>query len=113
LRRTVESDDARHGLDRQAIERIIGRPVPQAWPQAAMPVGTRLRVVFDSYGRGAWAKVFTGRVSAMAAPEPVPSAIAVAGELNYWVEFDEPQLDVSGDGPYRKAKVWSRYLEAI
>jgi len=31
----------------------------------------------------------------------------------YFVLFDEPQLDADGDGPYYKAEVWERYIEAI
>jgi hypothetical protein len=35
------------------------------------------------------------------------------GELAYWVDFDEPQLDHEGNGPYRKALIWDRYLPAV
>ena len=45
------------------------------------------------------------------APEPVRHADALPGELMYWVKFDEPQLDAAGDGPYRKAQIWGRYLQ--
>jgi hypothetical protein len=31
----------------------------------------------------------------------------------YWVEFDEPQLDTDGDGPYYKSQVLEKYLEAV
>jgi hypothetical protein len=26
--------------------------------------------------------------------------------LKYWVDFDEPQYDADGAGPFRKAQVW-------
>lgn len=58
-------------------------------------------------------QVFTGVISAMAAPEAVRGPRAQPGELAYWVDFDEPQLDHDGDGPYRKAQIWYRYLEAL
>ena len=31
----------------------------------------------------------------------------------YWVEFDEPQLDPDGDGPFARSRVLEKYLEAI
>jgi len=31
----------------------------------------------------------------------------------YWVIFDEPQLDVDGDGPYESSQVLEKYLELI
>jgi hypothetical protein len=49
----------------------------------------------------------------MGAPEIIDHAPAEPGELAYWVRFDEPQLDSLGDGPYRKAQVWGRYLRSI
>lgn len=32
-------------------------------------------------------------------------------DFYYWIEFDTPQHDLSGDGPYRRAQILSRYLE--
>jgi hypothetical protein len=32
-------------------------------------------------------------------------------ERTYWVEFDEPQRDPDGDGPYASSQVLERYLE--
>ncbi len=47
----------------------------------------------------------------MGAPVPNEHAQALSGgELLYWVTFDAPQYDSNGDGPYRKAQVWGRYL---
>jgi hypothetical protein len=57
--------------------------------------------------------VFTGVISGIAAPEPVVSRVARPGELSYWVDFDEPQVDHDGDGAYRRAQVWGRYLEVV
>ncbi|MDX3696360.1 hypothetical protein PV726_39870 [Streptomyces europaeiscabiei] len=42
--------------------------------------------------------------------EPNEDAQALCGELLYWVTFDMPQYDSDGDGPYRRAQVWGRYL---
>jgi hypothetical protein len=46
-------------------------------------------------------------------PELVHHAQAQPDELAYWVRFDESQLDSAGDGPYRKAQIWGRYLQVI
>ncbi|MFJ5273059.1 hypothetical protein [Streptomyces sp. NPDC088358] len=48
----------------------------------------------------------------MGAPEPNEHVQALSGELLYWVTFDTPQYDSGGDGPYRKAQVWGRYLRS-
>ena len=34
-------------------------------------------------------------------------------EQTYWIEFDEPQRDADGDGPYRGSQVLARYLEVV
>jgi len=47
----------------------------------------------------------------MAAPEPVRHPRARPAELASWVNFDEAQFAYDGAGPYRKAQIWSRYLE--
>lgn len=31
----------------------------------------------------------------------------------YMVVFDEPQLDADGDGPYRAAVIWEKYLQPL
>ena len=72
-----------------------------------------VRVIRDAEWPGPWRNVFTGVVSAMAAPEPVSHPRALLGELAYWVDFDDPQFDVDDGGPYRKALIWARYLEAL
>lgn len=103
----------REALERTAIERITGVALPQTWPEGALPPGARVRVVQDSTWGGPWARVFLATVSAMGAPVPAASRLANAGELEYWVEFDEPELDLDGDGPYYKALIWDRYLEPL
>ena len=99
--------------DRFAIESIAGRKLPDEWPNDAWPAGSRVRVIQDSTWKGPWAETFTGTVSSMAVPEPVTHPRAQSNELAYWVEFDEPQVDGAGDGPYRKAQIWGRYLELL
>ena len=89
------------------------RQLPTLWPVGAMPAGTRVRITEDELWIGPWAQAVEGRVSAMAAPEPVVSRNSKPGELNYWIDFDPPQLDSDGDGPYRKAQIRGRYLEAL
>jgi hypothetical protein len=103
------SDDA-DARDRRAVETVVGAPLPRTWPQAALPAGTRVRVVHDRSWAGPWADEFRGTVSAMAAPQPVRDPRADAGELEYWVDFDQPQRTSDGDGPFRKALIRARYL---
>ncbi|MEU2318104.1 ferrous iron transport protein A [Streptomyces althioticus] len=97
--------------DRQAMERILGRPLSQTWPTDALAPGTRVTVVRDRGWDGPWQVEFPGTIDAMGAPVPNEHAQALSGgELLYWVTFDAPQYDSNGDGPYRKAQVWGRYL---
>jgi hypothetical protein len=72
--------------------------------------GSRVRVRRDpQFGPGPWPAEPTGRV--VGAPEEVQGR---EGTLRtYWVEFDEPQLDTDGDGPYYKSQVLEKYLEAV
>lgn len=72
-----------------------------------------------------WAKGATGTVAEP--PSPVAALVtgdeawsgchrvvqAVKGRLDfYWVEFDEPQVDADGDGPYASAEIDAKYLES-
>ncbi|QFG20397.1 ferrous iron transport protein A [Actinomadura sp. WMMB 499] len=89
-------------------ERKPGRPAP--WPAGALPVGRRVRVVRDPGWDGPWRCEFSGTIDSLAPPEAVRHPGARPGERAYWVVFDEPQYDAEGDGPYRKAQIWDRYL---
>ncbi|WP_406084256.1 ferrous iron transport protein A [Streptomyces virginiae] len=104
------SSDAANTRDRAAVEQLMGRALPQEWPSAALPAGSRVVVVRDPGWDGPWRNEFLGTIDGMGAPEPVERPRARAGELAYWVTFDEPQYDGDGDGPYRKAFIWDRYL---
>lgn len=99
--------------ERDAIERIIGRPLSQEWPETALKAGTRVRIVKDPDWDGPWKEEFEGVIDDFAAPEPVPSVRALPGELRYWVSFDSPQYDYDNDGPYVFASVWGRYVRPI
>lgn len=74
------------------------------------PEGTRVRVLSDpDHGPGPWPAQPTGRV--VSPPEMVRG---VRRPLpTYWVEFDEPQLDVEGDGPYERSQVLGKYLALV
>lgn len=104
------NSDAVKTRDREAVERILGRPLSQSWPAGALPPGSRVMVLRDSVRGGPWQEEFLGTIDDMGAPEPVQHAHAHPGELEYWVMFDEPQADSDGCGPYRKARIWGRYL---
>jgi hypothetical protein len=98
-------------LDREAFEYITGRSAARTWPDSAMPPGSRVTVVRDLKWDGPWRQEFHGTIDTLAAPEPVRHSHAREGEMAYWVAFDEPQYDADGDGPYRKALIWDRYLQ--
>jgi len=99
--------------DRLAIDNIRGYPLNDHWPDNAIAAGARVKVLRDPVWDGPLRQEFLGVVSSRAAPEAVESPIAHLGELAYWVTFDEPQFDSSGDGPYRKALIWARYLQPV
>ncbi|MFJ3876937.1 ferrous iron transport protein A [Streptomyces sp. NPDC090077] len=96
--------------DRRAVEHVLGRPLSRTWPAGALAPGTRVTVVRDPDWDGPWQAEFPGTVDATGAPEPNTHARAFSGELLYWVTFDAPQYDGDGCGPYRKARIWGRYL---
>ena len=66
--------------------------------------GTRVTVLAE----GGWRKDFKGLVCG--APETIRTK--QGNELAYWIEFDEPQHDLSEDGPYQKAQVLRRYISS-
>ena len=117
LRQTENVDeqlDESEIADRRALEAIIGRGLDNdEWPADALPAGTRVRVIHDQEWGGPWRAVFLGTIDRTMPPQLVNNRVANAGEREYSVAFDEPQLDASGDGPYRKAVIWDRYLEPL
>jgi hypothetical protein len=86
---------------------------------ARFSVGDRVVVSRDFY----WAKGATGTIAAP--PQEVVSLSgpwdgltrierSALGEATvYWVEFDEPQLDADGDGPYRAGSIHEKALSLI
>jgi hypothetical protein len=116
VRETVpmtERDDAADAIrDRAAIEAIVGQATAGEWPAGAMPPGTRVRVIKSQEWDGPWRQVFTATIDETISPRLVGPP-GHPGELEYSVRFDEPQMDWSEDGPYRKAVIWSRYLEPL
>jgi hypothetical protein len=107
----VSEENNFHEPVREAVESIRGTSLPQDWPAEALPPGARVRIIKDAEWDGPWHEVFTGTVSQLAAPEPVVHSMALPGELMYWVDFDSPQQDADGDGPYLGAQIWGRYVE--
>ncbi|WP_025158714.1 hypothetical protein [Leifsonia aquatica] len=97
--------------DRRAIEAVIESSLGDVRPAAgAWPVGTRVRVVKDPGWDGPWKNEFSGTIDNTFPASIIDHALAEDGELEYSVRFDSPQLDADGDGPYRKAVIWGRYL---
>lgn len=110
----VSGDEDELIRDRSALESIIGRSLDgDEWPADAMHAGARVRVVKDPAWDGPWREVFIGTIDRTLAPQPVRNRVARPGEREYSVTFDEPQFDADGDGPYRKAVIWDRYLEQL
>lgn len=99
--------------DRRAIETLLGRSLGDEWPVRSMTPGTRVRIIQAPDSAGPWRRVFIGTIDATFPPQPVQSKNARPGELQYSVRFDESQFDADGDGPYRKAVIWERYLELL
>jgi hypothetical protein len=97
-------------LDRLAIEQIRGRPLSDHWPAGAIPASTPVFVGADAEGHRPWMREFSGMISSMGSPELVNHVQARPGELAYWVLFDQPERDSAGEGPYRMAFIWDRYI---
>ncbi|MFI8769398.1 ferrous iron transport protein A [Streptomyces sp. NPDC053792] len=104
------SSDSTRPHDRAPVEDVTGHPVTRPWPQGALTAGSRVKVIRDPEWDGPWKNEFSGTIDDMGAPEPVDHPQAQVAELKYWVSFDAPQHDSGGDGPYRKAQIWGRYL---
>ena len=100
--------------DREALESLVGHPLAGGeWPTGALRPGARVRVVQDKRWGGPWREVFEAAIDDTIAPRPVPHSAARPGEMEYSIVFDAPQQDFDGNGPYRKAVIWDRYLEAL
>ena len=79
------------------------------YPRMTWEVGTRVRVRQDPrFGPGPWPSEPTGCI--VGPPQLVQGRKGPL--ITYWVEFDTPQLDADGDGPYSKSQVLEEYLEA-
>jgi hypothetical protein len=78
-----------------------------------MPPGTRVRVIHDPEWNGPWRTVCLGTIDRTVPLQLVRHRVAHDGEREYSVIFDEPQLDADGDGRYRKAVIWERYLDVL
>ncbi|MGX4735620.1 ferrous iron transport protein A [Kitasatospora griseola] len=102
--------DPEQPRDRTAFEQLTDRPLDRRRPARALVPGARVTVVRSTEWDGPWQVEFEGTVDDLAAPEPVDHPRAREGESAYWVRFDAPQYDADGDGPYRKALIWERYL---
>ena len=88
------------------------RAVPRTGSLGAVTFGdgTRVRVRQDpEFGPGPWPAEPTGRV--VGAPEAVSGRNGVL--MTYWIEFDEPQFDTDGDGPYSRSQVLEKYLDHL
>jgi hypothetical protein len=80
----------------------------------------RVKVVQDPEWRGPWRQEFLGTIAGPKVPVRVID-LAAMPEVNvpdadrgpmreFHVQFDEPQQDCDGAGPYRAAVIWEKYL---
>jgi hypothetical protein len=82
-------------------------------------IGDRISISDDFF----WAKGALGTVG-----EPPAEVISIGGRWDgitrversalgenivYWINFDEPQFDADGDGPYRAGSIWETALSTI
>ncbi|SDT82538.1 hypothetical protein SAMN05216371_7327 [Streptomyces sp. TLI_053] len=104
---TIETDPCR---DFGAVEQVLADSPGREWPTDALARGSRVLVLRDATWDGPWKRGFRGTIDGLTVPLPVQHPHALAGELAYWVRFDEPEFDSDGAGPYRKALIWGRYL---
>lgn len=104
------------------VDQVVGENFMQqlsGWARFAAdpprPAGCRLKQEFSSGARvvvsaaGGWKRDALGTVKG---PPEVTETVQGEG-FTYWIEFDEPQHDLSDDGPYGKAQVLSLYLRPI
>ena len=81
-----------------------------------LALGTRVCVRRDpEYGPGPWPDEPIGSI--VASPLDGMSfrwVDTVRGpEIQYWVLFDQPQMDADGDGPYTSGEVLAKYVEPL
>ena len=96
---------------------MVALPIEPPELPAQMVPGTRVRVSSEDL----WPKRAIGTISI--APRAVQELTgdwqghyrvvqAVKGSLMfYWIQFDEPQMDDDGDGPFIAAEVQAAYLQ--
>jgi hypothetical protein len=82
---------------------------------ARFELGDRVKVRRDpDYGPGPWPDEPTGTIAQHPlAPEGQPWVETVTRlglRRTYWVQFDRPQRDTEGDGPYPESEVLDYYL---
>jgi hypothetical protein len=82
------SDSGDFGIGAQVFVRDASATDPSPWP--ASPSGIILRTAGSAL-QGVWGGAGGGRM--------------------WWVEFDEPQTNSDGGGPYATAQVHEKFLE--
>jgi hypothetical protein len=77
--------------------------------------GDRVRVVPDpDSGLSPWPGQPTATVIASPTGEAFEETSTRRGlRRTYWVRFDEPQLDLDGDGPYTSSQVLDLHLQRL
>jgi hypothetical protein len=75
-------------------------------------VGDRVRTVRGGLLPGPWAPGATGTVAQVVEEEEEEEEAQRRGRTAYLVDFDRPQLDSDGDGPYSASEIDAKYLRA-
>lgn len=97
-------------------------PDESLMPEPLEP-GTRVRVIRDANWPGPWPSEPLGVIEPLMGEPFREINLATMGvnvpdaekgpTREYMVMFDEPQLDADGDGPYRAAVIWQKYLQPV
>lgn len=75
-----------------------------------LPSGTRVYLLTDTQFGGPFLEGATGTVLACRRARNLTSEAARKSRFVYQIQFDVPQLDSDGDGPYAMSEVLAQYV---
>jgi hypothetical protein len=85
-----------------------------AYSDPPLQPGTRVRVRQDpDFGPGPWPAEPTGQVAQVDGRAFEEIELRLGRDRVYFIQFDEPQYEADGDGPYTSSEVLGTYLEEL
>lgn len=72
-----------------------------------------MRILSDPIFGGPFSEPCSGTVQSSERAHGLTPAAARESKFVYWIEFDRPQLDRDGDGPYSASQVLSTYVRSV